>query len=134
MQISAISSQAFKCNACNSERINQLKQKRQEIQWGSEGCTGGLNPEDEYELQIRKEIQELRDRKANLSWGCEGCNGSLPQEDEVRLAKLENIINAIEAKKQSIPKKPIFAESIYNIPSGNIYGVPDSTFYGDWAR
>ena len=62
MQISAINSQTFKCNYCNSQRIHQLEQKRAEIQWMSEGCSASLNPEDEYELQIRKEIQELRDK------------------------------------------------------------------------
>ena len=133
MQITAISSQPFKCNYCNSQRIYQLEQKRAELQWASEGCNASLNPEDEYELQIRKEIQELRDKRAQISWGTEGCNGSLSQEDTVRLAKLENIISAIEAKKEP-QKNARIVERIYNIPSGNIYGIPDSTFYGDWAR
>ena len=59
MQISAISNQSFGCVECNSQRIAELQQKQQKIQWATEGCNGSLNSVDQRELDIRTEYEGL---------------------------------------------------------------------------
>jgi hypothetical protein len=134
MQISSINTQSFKCNLCdNSQRIHQLEQKRQEIQWASEGCNGSLSSKDQYELDLRREYQALQGKAAALQWASEGCNASLPAADLIRMSEIEQELQALEPKKAPVVD-PISRDSIYDVPSGNIYGVPDHTFWGEWAR
>lgn len=142
MQISSINANVAFGRISNSKRIHELEQKRAEIQWASEGCTGGLNPEEELELSQRKQYEELRAKQACASWGCEGCNGSLAHDEAVKLTKLENIIGVIDEKLERPNKVTVVEKSIYDVPNRSIYeisdknpyGVPDSTFWGDWAR
>lgn len=117
-------------NLTNAQKIIQLENKRAAIQWGSEGCTGDLSAEDSYELEIRKELEDLRGKHASLSWASEGCNCSLCIEDTKRMETLENILAGIEQKQAQDNK----TKSVYEMPSANIYGVPDHTFYGEWAN
>lgn len=142
MQISSVNANVAFGRISNSKRIHELEQKRAEIQWASEGCTGGLNPEEEFELSQRKQYEELRVKQACASWGCEGCNGSLAHDEAVKLTKLENIIGVIDEKLERPNKVTVVEKSIYDVPNRSIYeisdknpyGVPDSTFWGDWAR
>ena len=142
MQISSIGANMAFGKVSNSKRIHELEQKRAEIQWASEGCTGELNPEDEYELTARRQLAQLREKQAMLSWSSEGCNCSLCHEDMVQLTKLENIISAIDAKIEKPNKVTVVEKNIYDMPNRSLYeisdknpyGVPDSTFWGDWAR
>ena len=134
MQISSINAQNFGCARCNSERIHQLEQKHQEIQWSSEGCNGSLSAKDQYELDLRREYQALQNKAAALQWASEGCNASLPAADLIRMSEIEKELSALEPKAAPAEEPIISRDSIYDIPSGNIYGVPDSTFWGDWAR
>ena len=134
MQISAINNQSFGCIRCNSDRINQLEQKRQEIQWASEGCNGSLSAKDQHELDLRIEYQALQNKAIALQWGSEGCNASLPTADLIRMSEIEKELSALEPKAAPVEEPSISRDSIYDIPSGNIYGVPDHTFWGEWAR
>ena len=134
MQISSISTQSFKCNSCdNSQRIHQLEQKRQKIQWASEGCNSSLSSKDQYELDLRREYQALQGKAAALQWASEGYNASLPAADLIRMSEIEQELQALEPKKAPVVES-IGRDSIYDVPSGNIYSVPDYTFWGEWAR
>ncbi len=133
MQISAIklSNTSFK-GMSNSEKIHQLEQKRVENQWASEGCTGGLSAADEFELSLRKELRALEQKHAQVQSATEGCNCGLCAEEYNRMSEIRNILKSFE--QETTQEEPKYTSSIYNVPSGNIYGVPDSTFWGDWAR
>lgn len=131
MQMSAINANVgFGKLTTNTERIKELENKRAAIQWGSEGCTGDLNAEDSYELEIRKELADLRGKHIAMSWASEGCNCSLCQKDMDRMRALENILDGIEQKQAQDNK----VKNTYDMPTANIYGVPDHTFYGEWAN
>ena len=118
MQVSSINANVAFGRISNSKRIHELEQKRAELQWASEGCTGGLNPEDEYELNTRKRFAELQRKETETSWMGEGCNCSLCQEDMVEMAKLENRIAGFDAKLEELPKKVMVIErSIYEMPN-----------------
>lgn len=134
MQISSINMQTFGCATCNNtERLQQLEQKRQADQWASEGRDGGLCESDQREFDLRMEYQALQNKAVVLQWGSEGCNASLPDADLIRMSEIEKELS--ESDTLIPPSTNLMPEeSIYDIPSGNIYGVPDSTFWGDWAR
>ena len=101
--------------------------------WAAEGCNGSLNPQDAYELELRREYQALQNKHVALQWASEGCNASLSVEDMKRMSDIEAELIAIEPKTAPIVN-PVTEKSVYDVKSGNIYGVPDSTFWGDWAR
>ena len=134
MQISSINMQTFGCAACNNtERLQQLEQKRQANQWASEGCNGGLCECDQRELDLRREYQALQNKATALQWASEGCNASLSDADLIRMSEIERELSELDTL---IPPatNPTPEKSVYDVPSGSIYGVPDSTFWGDWAR
>lgn len=131
---------SFKCNSCydkNQGKIFELEQKREQIRWGTEGCNGDLSPQDNHELSLRREYQRLLAKHAALQWGSEGCNGGLNFEDAQRMREIEAEL-VVLAKEENTEHTCCCEEKkcdcYESIPSGNIYGVPDSTFYGDWAR
>lgn len=131
MQISSISANVAFGRISNSARIHQLEQKRAEIQWASEGCTGDLNPEDGYELKARTRLAELRAKEANAAWMSEGYNCTLCQEEMVEMAKLENIVAGFDAKLEELPKKAMVVErNIYDMPTRNLYDMPTKNSYG----
>ena len=135
MQISAVGSQVFKCNACNEKRMQELEQKRIANQWASEGCNGGLNSQDAHELELRREYQALQNKHAALQWASEGCNASICAQDAIRMAEIEAELQKIAPKTApgEITDPMKFGAEVPEV-KGNIYGVPESTFWGDWAR
>lgn len=133
MQITPIAAQ-ISCTGLknNSKKIEELEQKHQRIQWASEGCTGSLSALDARELELRREYQNLVNKGVALQWASEGCNASLPAKDMARMAEIEAELSVIEP--ETAPITPMTIAQIYDVPKGNIYGVPDHTFYGEWAR
>ena len=117
----------------NAEKISKLEQKNASIMWASEGCNGSLNSQDAHELDLRREYQALQNKHIALQWASEGCNASLSIEDMKRMSDIEAELIAIEPKTAPIAN-PVVEKSVYDVKSGNIYGVPDSTFWGDWTR
>ena len=136
MQISSINTQSFKCDYCNPERIEQLEAKRIANQWGSEGCTGGLNETDARELELRREYMALMNKAEAIKWGSEGCNASLPDADSNRVAQIQAELREIaESKAKPQGGYGAYVEAV--LPNDRIdgtYDVPMSTFWGDWAR
>ncbi len=131
MQISSISSNVAFGRISNSARIHQLEQKRAEIQWASEGCTGGLNSKDEFELNTRKEFEKLKAKQIETSYMGEGCNCSLCQEEMIRMIKLENIVAGFDAELEETPKRAMVVErSVYDMPTRNLYDMPTKNTYG----
>ena len=131
MQISAINT-AFKANISshyNPGRIKQLEQKRLANQWPSEGCTGGLNEQDNRELILRKEYQTLLDKHAALQWASEGCNGSLSARDITRMNEIRTELLSIKEEQQQAP-----VEATCDCPQCNSASPePGSAYYRDWA-
>ena len=140
MQISSINSlcpntkPSFKnTTSANQERIKELKQKRVENQWASEGCTGGLSAIDEYELSLREELETLEQKHSEAQSAAEGCNCDICLDEINRMYEIKSILKGLAAKKEE-NEEPKYSNPIYDIPTGNVYNVPNSTFYGDWAR
>ena len=134
MQISTINT-AFKANitpSLNPKKIYELEQKRESIKWGSEGCNGDLNAQDSKELELRIKYQQLLDKHAARQWGTEGCNGGLSAEDIKRMSEIR--AQLLEIKEEPKQEQPKTSCDCPKCNSTNPYGVPDSTFYGDWAR
>lgn len=133
MAISALNNQVSFGRTCdNSKRIMDLENKRTAIQWGSEGCNGDLSVKDAYELDLRREYQALQNKHFALQYSCEGCNGSLSAKDAARMEEIAEILNDIAPKNTTIETR--CECEICTPTSSNSYNVPDSTFWGDWAR
>jgi len=138
MQLSAINNQ-ISCKGYhhdyNSDRVHGLEQRRQAKQWASEGCNAGLSTQDALELELRREYQTLQNKYFALQWGSEGCNASLNARDMERMAEIEKTLSAISPKNTAPYEIECDCEECRAMKSeSNPYGVPDSTFYGDWAR
>jgi hypothetical protein len=120
MQISSINNISFG-KISNSKRIFELEQKREQIKWASEGCTGGLNPEDEYELITRKQLQELRREEGLCILGYNGANTSLSRDKKNKLIKLENIVATIDEKLERPNKIVVFEKNLYSRPFVDVF-------------
>lgn len=133
MAISALNNQVSFGRTCdNSTRISELENKRAAIQWASEGCNADLSVKDAYELDLRREYQALLNKHFAIQHSAEGCNGSLIAKDATRMELIATILNEIAPKNTAIETKCECDEC--KTDSQNPYGVPDSTFWGDWAR
>lgn len=129
MQISALNNQAsFKSIENNSKRIYDLEQKNEALRWGSEGCNASLPVKEERELNLRREYEALRNKGA--IFGCE----SLTARDKARMSEIEDILRDNNPKTAPIPVECKCEECNPKPTGSNPYGVPDSTFWGDWAR
>ena len=133
MQISAINAQVSHMGTKNNaQKIQKLEQKHAANQWASEGCTGGLCEKDMRELNLRREYQTLENERVANQWASEGCTGGLSAEKQARMDAIVAELEVIDP--ETAPMESIPAVSIYDMPKANTYGVPDSTFWGDWAN
>ncbi|MBQ9149744.1 hypothetical protein IJX73_02320 [bacterium] len=143
MQISSINSQISSKGRYenNPAKIYELEQRNQANRWASEGCNGCLSEKDAHELDLRREYQALQNKHIALQWGNEGCNGGLSLRDMDRLQQIEEELREI-APEETAPIETLEESSACEIDAidkaithiSNPYGVPDSTFFGDWAR
>ena len=76
------------------------------------------------------------DKKEQLRWAQEGCNGCLSPKQEARLCELERRFSDDTCDSEELPSRAehIETRSEFNMPIYEVYGVPASTFYGDWAN
>ena len=136
MQVSSINSQISSKGRYenNPAKIYELEQRYQSNRWASEGCTGGLSEKDARELELRREYQALQNKHIALQWASEGCNAGLSSWDMDRLSQIEEELNeiapeeiatAISCEMDAIDKVSTFTP--------NPYGVPESTFWGEWG-
>ena len=151
MQISALSfnnSTAFKCNhpECINRRIEELQQKRIANQWATEGCNGGLSTEEENEWEYLMEQttnssehrpnKEIERKEIYNIPTTSIYSDKVDDDDDESEYLTEQAINDLECRSN----KEIERKEFYNTPTVSIYsdetpyGVPLSTFYGDWAR
>ena len=139
MQITPINlNYSFKSAKTNRERIDKLTSERAAIQWASEGCTGSLDDEKEKELALRLELDKLACEHEAFRWASEGCNSSLSPEKERRLEALQNLfadddVEEVE-KAEEVEEYDFEEEPSIDIPPYEKYGIPASTYYGDWAN
>ncbi len=137
MRITPINfSRSFVGSKENKRRIEELQNEYQRMRWGTEGCNGGLDFDKERELNSRIEYDRLLDKKEQLRWAQEGCNGCLSPKQEARLCELERRFSDDTCDSEELPSRAehIETRSEFNMPIYEVYGVPASTFYGDWAN
>lgn len=96
MQISSINSQTFKGYYKNSAIIEKLKDKEIEMKCMSEGFNGGLNSQDQKELELRRELMTLMEKAAAISAGSEGFNASLSEGDLKRMLEIQEELKKFE--------------------------------------